>query len=214
MSIGEEHKCHEHSCDCIKFREAWSAGSIYRPGEAVPYQGSSYVAIHWNQNDPPPSQNWALIAAKGADGPAGPAGAPGRAGTDGHSDLYAFTNSDRAADVNLGNSGSDVAVLAVPPGNYMIMGQIAIANADSDDQNFAFEVHVGGRVVSKIAGRAPGTGGGTFGSGDETWVYASICANGRTVSGETITLRGFGYSIHASLADVQFMALQVGAIHS
>lgn len=59
----EESRCEDQGCDCcIRFRDGWSAGSIYRPGNAVPYNGSSYVAIHWNQNDPPASCNWATMA--------------------------------------------------------------------------------------------------------------------------------------------------------
>ena len=77
MSREERCECcgNEHGC-CLRFREGWTPASIYRPGDAVPLAGSSYIAIHPNQNDKPPSPNWALIAAKGDAGPPGPPDRP------------------------------------------------------------------------------------------------------------------------------------------
>lgn len=212
MSKHNFQECEEHECECLRFREAWSPGSIYRPGEVVPCQGSSYVAIHWNQSDPPPSQNWALLASKGADGPAGPAGPAGAAGS---SDLYVFTPPPGDQIVNVGTAGQDLAALAVPPGSYMIVGQISgFYNSDSDDQNWTFDVRIASTVISSTSGRLVGFGGGGIVGTDVTVGSANICAHWISTVGDSIVLRGSGYSVQVQKSQIRFMALKVGAIHS
>ncbi len=63
MSRDDCGECSDKQCGRIRFRETWSEGGIYRPGDPIPLNGSRYVAIYPNQNDPPPSPNWALLAA-------------------------------------------------------------------------------------------------------------------------------------------------------
>lgn len=63
----------------------WDSGANYAANDIVSSGGSSYLALAANTNDPPPSANWMLIAAKGepgqdgTDGGQGPIGPPGLA---------------------------------------------------------------------------------------------------------------------------------------
>jgi len=212
--------CGEHGADgseCLRFRESWSTGSIYKPGDAVPYEGSSYVALHLNQNDPPPSGNWALIASVGPPGQQGSAGAPGQTGPQGPagagSTLFAYATPVPGSDINLGADGQDIAVLQVPAGHYLITGSIGFTNEDTDDQNWTFEVDFPSGTVFKLGGRAAGTGGGgIWVKGDIVAGSMSIVASGTMSQDGPITLRGYGYSIHVWTINVQFTALQVGTI--
>jgi hypothetical protein len=210
--------CNEHcnECECLRFRDSWSAGSIYKPGDAVPYEGSSYVAIHLNQNDPPPSGNWAMIASVGPAGQAGAAGETGPQGpAGGGSTLFAFAPSDQLPDTDLGTDGQVIAVLQVPAGSYLITGSIGFSNEDTDDQNWTFEVDFPSGPVYTLTGRAAGTGGGGLAiTGDIIAASMSIVANGTMLQDGPITLRGYGYSIHVDPSNVQFTALQVGRIVS
>lgn len=221
MTREELPKCEERRCDCLKFREAWTPGSIYRPGDAVPYQGSSYVAIHWNQNDPPPSANWATIAERGPAGPAGPIGPvgpigpAGRAGESGASDLYAYTAPPSAQDINMGSGGQTLAQLQVPAGSYLIMGSVGFVNQDTDDQSWGMQVRLGGKVVARASGRATGTGGGGFFiTGDQISGSTSFLGSGSVAAPDTITLFGTGYSVHVDPTNIVLLALKVGTIHS
>jgi hypothetical protein len=221
MTRDELPKCEEHKCECLRFREAWTSGSIYRPGDAVPCKGSSYVAIHWNQNDPPPSANWATVASRGADGPAGPVGPTGMpgptgpAGTSGATDLYAYTAPQDATDINLGSGGQVIATLQVPAGTYLIMGSVGFVNQDTDDQSWGMQVLLDGNVVASASGRATGTGGGGFFiTGDRISGSTSFLGSGTAAAADAITLRGSGYSIHVDPSNIVFLALKVGAIHN
>ena len=142
----------------LALSEAWTPGSIYRPGDAIPYGGSSYVAIHANQNDPPPSPNWALIAAEGNSGPAGPQGPAGAQGptgpqgpagaqgptgpqgppgSSGFSDVYVSTfatNPPGRAGSASGGSYFEVATLVLPPGSYVVMASVTAVNSVVEQQ--------------------------------------------------------------------------------
>lgn len=83
----------------LNWRGTWSAGVVYRVGDAVTYNGASYVAIPAGTvteppnagsasvavtiSGPPPSANWTLIGSPGTAGPAGPQGSAGAAGLPG-----------------------------------------------------------------------------------------------------------------------------------
>jgi hypothetical protein len=57
----------------------WDSTFPYSPGDAVNYQGSSWVALQENVNSPPvEGDDWTLLAQQGEPGPAGP---PGPSGT-------------------------------------------------------------------------------------------------------------------------------------
>jgi len=61
----------------------WGSLIAYQPFDAVSYQGSSYICITANDNDPPPSANWQLWAQVGEQGPVGPQGPQGIQGVQG-----------------------------------------------------------------------------------------------------------------------------------
>lgn len=67
----------------LTWRGEWASGSLYQVGDAVAYQGSSYIAIFANQGSTPPSSNWMLLAGKGAKGDKGDQGDTGAPGADG-----------------------------------------------------------------------------------------------------------------------------------
>jgi hypothetical protein len=60
----------------LVWREAWSEDNEYSPGDAVEYEGSSYICLEdiFVSVLPPPDDptNWDLLAAKGDTGPEGP----------------------------------------------------------------------------------------------------------------------------------------------
>jgi hypothetical protein len=212
MRKSEENPCEERGGDCgICFRDAWTPGSIYRPGEAVPYGGSSYVAIHWNQNDPPPSPNWATIASKGdagPGGPAGPQGPQGPAGASGASDVYTTATNQAPG---LSPDGVDLASIAVPAGAYVLIATAGLTDFDNDDQNWTLNLRSGETVIATSTGRAHGDGNDVAVGeswGDNGTVLATYTAAGNT----TITLTGFGYKI--STGQVTLVAMKVGTIHA
>ncbi len=64
----------------------WNAAAIYKIGDGVQYNGSSYVCVQGHQSNGgsyPPSANWDLLAAQGAAGATGPEGAAGSQGLQG-----------------------------------------------------------------------------------------------------------------------------------
>lgn len=67
------------------WRGPWQSLVSYGINDAVSNIGDSFIAIHNNLNDPPPSLNWQLVAQSGATGPTGPTGPPGIQGAPGPS---------------------------------------------------------------------------------------------------------------------------------
>jgi hypothetical protein len=222
MARNESHndcddRCGHSSCACICFRDAWTPGSIYRPNDAVPYNGSSYVAIHANQNDPPPSSNWALIAGKGDAGPAGPTGSagpvgpPGANGLSGVTDAYASTSGTA---INLGTEGQDITSLSLPPGSYVIMGTVNLFNNDSDTQNWTLQLAQDGQDILSVQGSEGGNGQGiSIGDGNTHGTGVPILATITAAAQTTLTLRAYGYSIWVFPSAGRLVALAVGAIH-
>jgi len=187
--------CECHRCDCcIRFRETWTAGSIYRPCDAVPYNGSSYAAIHWNQNDPPPSSNWSLLAAKGDPGPEGPAGPQGPPGPAGQSAFpQVFTKAYVNGEVEFGTGGSPFAALPLPAGDYVLWATVPIALRDTDPQNWniLLTANNGATVSGGVDGRMPPTDGAHH-------QPVSILAVCHAPKPTTITFTGFGYNVFLS----------------
>jgi hypothetical protein len=189
--------CEDPCCSCcLRFREAWTTGSIYRPGDAVPLNGSSYAAINWNQNDPPPSANWALIASKGDTGPAGPqgsAGAQGPVGAQGpagpSSLSSAFTGFGRG-EVQFGTDGSDFARITLPAGAYAIWATVPITNTDTDPQSWS--VQLSASNGASIQGGASGRIAPLEESSTEVVPILATCVSPVET---TITFRGFGFNI-------------------
>jgi len=195
--LNEHNPCDDPCCSCcIRFREAWTTGSIYRPGDAVPYNGSSYVAIHWNQNDPPPSANWATIASKGDTGPAGPAGPTGPQGPvgpqgpPGASSLgyaHSFFGID---EVQFGTGGMDFASINLAAGQYVIWATVPITSVDGDPQDWRIEVSATNGAI--VLGGSSGRIGPLNGSSTQVVPVLAICDSSTDT---TITFRGYGYNI-------------------
>lgn len=211
--FNERNPCEDRGCDCcLHFREEWTPGSIYRPGEAVPYDGSSYVAIHWNQNDPPPSGNWAQISSKGDAGPAGAPGAPGATGPAGPqgppgdstgSAIYTNSRLTDSDGVGFVPEGVDITTLSVDQGCYVVMATVLMQNVDGDDQNWTIELRQADTVLCTARGRASS---GQFDSGV---VIAPFSNNADGFV--RLTLRGYGYNIVVSptlLQPFSFVAMR------
>jgi hypothetical protein len=217
MSREDCSKCDEPRCECLRFRHDWTPGTIYQTGEAVPRDGSSYVAIHLNQNDPPPSPNWATIATKGADGAVGPVGPVGPRGPDGRpgdsraTDLYELALQDFHG--TFGTDGIESPPKIIPAGSYLILCSVSLGNQDGDDQDWVLELKLNGVVLESAQGRLRGdlSGGVLINSesGSDTVTLVASCS---TANDAALTLRGAGYKIYGS--DISLRALQVGAIHT
>lgn len=67
----------------LNFRGAWSSTVSYAVGDAVTSGGQLWYARVANLNSQPPSTNWSLLAAKGAQGAKGAKGAQGVQGAQG-----------------------------------------------------------------------------------------------------------------------------------
>jgi hypothetical protein len=55
----------------LAWQGAWSDATQYEVGDAVEYNGSSYVAVANSLNDAPPSASWSLLASAGTGGGTG-----------------------------------------------------------------------------------------------------------------------------------------------
>lgn len=68
---------------CFAWKGAWSSGTPYAIGDAVSFNGSSYISLtNANTGNPPDTspENWDLIAQRGATGTTGATGATGDQG--------------------------------------------------------------------------------------------------------------------------------------
>ncbi len=61
----------------LRPRGDWDSAVKYDKNDVVQSSGSSYYALFANRNDVPPSDNWALLAAAGANGSNGSNGSNG-----------------------------------------------------------------------------------------------------------------------------------------
>ncbi|MCC7529762.1 MAG: hypothetical protein IT342_14660, partial [Candidatus Melainabacteria bacterium] len=68
---------------CFDWKGEWSSSTSYLIGDAVSFNGSSYLAVADNSNSQPPSANWDTLAAKGDTGATGSTGATGATGNTG-----------------------------------------------------------------------------------------------------------------------------------
>jgi hypothetical protein len=206
MSQQDQCECCGKECKCgLRFRETWSAGSIYHPGDAVPFNGSSYVAIHPNQNDPPPSPNWALIASKGDQGPAGQVGAAGPAGPpsqDGATEAYVANTTT----VNsLTPAGNQIASLSLPSGSYLITGTFCLINTDTDSQSWVILVKTGDRTLLNA--------NGTLESIDSKSNQIYVPLTMALTVGEPVTLTFMGTGYNVVPVPPVIVALKVGTLH-
>ena len=111
----------------IVWRGAWDGLTDYVAGEAVQHGGSCYIAVADSTGSEPPSENWGLMAAKGA------AGEPGAQGNDGIPGLnwkgeWNDTTTYRRNDVVFLSGSSYVAVAentsdAPPSDNWNLLAQ-------------------------------------------------------------------------------------------
>ncbi len=70
----------------VSFQGTWNNATTYAMGDAVSYNGSSYISlVNSNTNNQPDTAvvQWSLLAQQGATGPAGPTGATGLQGVQG-----------------------------------------------------------------------------------------------------------------------------------
>jgi hypothetical protein len=67
----------------IEWRGAWDDTTAYVEDDAVELDGTAYIALAGNTNDPPPSANWSELATKGDTGPVGATGPTGPIGATG-----------------------------------------------------------------------------------------------------------------------------------
>src|SRR5581483_2592983 len=70
----------------LVWKAAWSTTATYNVGDAVSYNGASYVSLVASNTGNQPSNSptyWNLLAQKGATGPTGPAGPQGTTGAQG-----------------------------------------------------------------------------------------------------------------------------------
>ena len=114
----------------LNFRGAWSATTSYAVGDAVTSAGETWSALHANLNSKPPSANWALLAAKGAQGPQGakgPQGAQGAPGAQGTPGYYHYNSN---VDVALPKSGTQEVVGVMSPANSGPYAVTAIAEVE------------------------------------------------------------------------------------
>ncbi|MEO9037800.1 MAG: hypothetical protein ABI442_20055 [Gemmatimonadaceae bacterium] len=175
------------------------------------------MAIHWNQNDPPPSPNWATIATKGATGAVGPAGPAGPRGPDGQpgdsraSDLYELSLQDFGGE--FGTDGIESPPKIIPPGSYLILCSVSLGNNDGDDQDWVLEVKLNGVVLDSAKGRLRGgLSGGVWINTEPGSDTVALVASYSSASDAALTIRGAGYKIFGSYISVR--ALKVGAIHA
>ena len=55
----------------LTWKGQWNGATAYHANDVVEHDGSSYVAVAANTNQPPPAGCWNLLASKGADGSGG-----------------------------------------------------------------------------------------------------------------------------------------------
>lgn len=124
----------ERGEDGIDWQGAWSASTLYAPGDGVTVDGSSYRAIAISMNQQPPSATyWQVIAARGADGAegqdgdAGPQGEQGLTGPRGPSDLFetAAFSSDAVGDIT-GAGSSTIDSIDLPAGRYWLSAMVIL----------------------------------------------------------------------------------------
>jgi hypothetical protein len=93
----------------VTFLGAWSAATTYATGDAVSFNGSSYISLtNGNINNQPDSSpaNWSLLAQAGATGATGPSGAQGATGAQGPTGAAGATGPSGANGTN-GTNGAN-----------------------------------------------------------------------------------------------------------
>jgi hypothetical protein len=107
---------------------AWSPSTGYAPGNAVAFQGSSYVALEANSGANPSTAavSWtplALSGTAGATGPTGPAGLPG---------VHLATAPGGSSTGVLTTTATAVATLSgLPAGTYVVTGSTTIVSTQA-----------------------------------------------------------------------------------
>lgn len=146
----------------------WSNLTNYAVNHGVSYNGSSYIAIAPNLNDPPPSANWNIVAQEGAPGPsslqAGYNGGPTI--TVGAGGPVIITNPalnlSRALTIQQNEPGYDA--LNISGGDVVVERNI-YCQPGSDVRIRGADVNVTGLVASRASIRGGlNTADGTFGA--------------------------------------------------
>jgi hypothetical protein len=153
----------------LVWRGSWTPANNYAVDDAVTYQGSTYKAVFANQNDPPPSPNWLLLAqkgdkgdtgaagaqgAQGSQGPQGPAGPQGPKGDKGDTGAPGVTDAWSASssgDIGIISDGAEYKVveLSLPAGNYSLVASGDTHNSDHDSL-VSCELMTGATILHQV----------------------------------------------------------------
>jgi hypothetical protein len=182
----------------VNFIGAWTSGNSYVVGNAVAYNGSSYIAILANSSSTTPAAdvaagtgiigtNWALLASQGstgptgftgANGPAGATGATGAAGTNGADGVVQSLNTSVTNSGSTGTasfSGTTTPVLTI---NFPVSsGGTALASAWSSGTVYsmgALVTYNQGLYLAVASNTASGTNEPGTSGGAGIWTGVSI----------------------------------------
>lgn len=141
----------------INPRGTWNEIDTFQANDLVSDGGGSYLALAANTNDPPPSANWMLIAAKGDVGATGAPGADGTDGVDGAAATIAVGTvttvpyGTPASVTNVGTPAAAVFDFGIPKGQDGTgTGDMQAANNLSDLANADTALgNLGGTAVGK-----------------------------------------------------------------
>ncbi len=128
----------------LVWRGTWQPSTSYNRTDAVTRNGSSYVSLVQGNKQPPPGNNWQVLAGKGATGPQGPAGptgadgaagAQGPAGPQGPAGLpgTATVYTDAVQKPVYGYDYNNIAVVSVPAGSYLVNATVVVHNLTPPD---------------------------------------------------------------------------------
>jgi hypothetical protein len=137
--------------------------------------GSSFVAVATTAGVPPPSQDWSLLAAAGADGApglpgpkgdtgsAGPAGPPGPPGPAGGGSIAAWQKDGQPIPVSSATRDyANALTLTLQAGAYVLHGRVEL---ESNAQGFTVvpcNILVGGALVASTSAYLPSQGPDAF----------------------------------------------------
>lgn len=183
----------------------WGSGSSYVTGDAVFYEGSSYVALQDNSSTTPGSDDsvWSILASEGATGADGATGSTGATGATGQGVPIGGTTGQLLAKIdgtnyndhwinppvatitltgNVTGSGTSSFATTIASGavtNAMLAGSITASKLVGTDITTVGTLSAGSIPASLVTGLA---------------VTSVTSANGLSVSGGTLSFSGSSYS--------------------